>query len=373
MPGSICDVLPAAAALLGVPGAEDRLRLAARLGAVRRVAVVLVDGLGQQLLPLAAPHAPLLADALAGRALLVDELHCEFPSTTPTSLVSLGTGARPGAHGVLGFTVRVPDTGRLLTHVRWRADPDPDRWQPLPTWFERSAGAGVAARAVLPGAFAGSGLTRAAYRGAAVRAVPAGEDYAEHLSAEVRAGPGLVYGYTAELDTAAHLHGIDSAQWRAAARAVDTLLERVLETLPEDAALLVTADHGGLNVAADARVDVDADARLRAGVVVVAGEPRVRYLHTGPGAVTDVLDTWRGVLGDTASVLARDDAIARDLFGPVPDEHRGRIGDVVVICTAPTAVLATATEPPEIAGLIGLHGGLRPEEVAIPLLGWRAG
>jgi predicted AlkP superfamily pyrophosphatase or phosphodiesterase len=221
---------------------------------------------------------------------------------------------------------------------------------------------------VLPTAFGGSGLTEAAYGGARFCGVSPGEDYAPRLLEELRAGPGLVYGYLADLDTAAHVFGIDSPQWHSAAAAADALLSRIAEGLPPDAALLVTADHGGLNIAGQARIDLDADERLSAGVSVVAGEPRVRYLHTRAGAVPDVLDTWRAVLGGQAEVLSREEAIARDLFGVVPDVHRPRIGDVVVICTADVAVLATAHEPPELAKLVGFHGGLTPAETAIPLI-----
>ncbi|MGH3595655.1 MAG: alkaline phosphatase family protein, partial [Mycobacterium sp.] len=137
MPGSICDVLPAAAALLGVRGAVDALALTDRVGDVRRVAVVLVDGMGWHLLPELAADAPLLASVLAGDAGRLDKLTCTFPSTTPTSLVSLGTGAPPGEHGILGFTVKLPDADRVLNHIWWRDDPPAGQWQPVPTWFER--------------------------------------------------------------------------------------------------------------------------------------------------------------------------------------------------------------------------------------------
>lgn len=168
MPGSICDVLPAAAALLGVPGAIDRLALLDRIGHVDRIAVVLVDGMGWHLLADLADDAPLLASVLAGGQLgrrgLLDQLACTFPSTTPSSLVSLGTGARPGQHGILGFTLNIPGTDRVLNHIRWRDDPPPNQWQPLPTWFERLREAGVDVRAVLPEWFIGNGLTDAAPR-----------------------------------------------------------------------------------------------------------------------------------------------------------------------------------------------------------------
>ena len=371
-PGAICDILPSAAALLGVPGAADTLGLGERVGEVRRLAVVLVDGLGYQLLPQLAADAPLLASVLAGGTGQLSELACTFPSTTPTSLVSLGTGVAPGEHGVLGFTVNVPGTERVLTHIFWHPDnpqdPSPASWQPVPTWFQRFHDAGVAARAVLPEMFVGSGLTEAAYRGAQFRPTAKGEHYAARVAAELAAAPGLVYGYTAALDHAAHVAGIGSPHWHSAAARVDALLRHLAETLPGDAALIVTADHGGLNVPEQARIDCDADPRLRAGVRVVAGEPRVRYLHTEPGATADVLAAWTELLAGRATVQTREQAVAAGLFGPVRDEHRARIGDVVVTCTGDTAILATEHEPPQTAQLVGFHGGLTPAETAIPLI-----
>lgn len=370
MAGSICDVLPAAAALLGVPGAADGLGLAAALGHLDRVMVVLVDGMGWHLLPELAGSAPLLAGVLAGGSGTLTRLACTFPSTTPTSLVSLGTGARPGEHGILGFTLNVPGTDRVLVHIRWRDDPPHATWQPLPTWFQRLQRAGIGARAVLPAAFLGGGLTEAAYRGARFVPVQPDADYAGQLIGELRAEAGLVYGYTADLDTAAHVFGIGSPGWHEAAGRVDALLTRLLEALLPGAGLLVTADHGGLNVAPHSRLDLDTDPRLGQGVRVVAGEPRVRYLHTEPGAAADVRAAWTDVLGGRADVYSREQAVATGLFGPVDPRHLARIGDVVVASTGDTAVLATGHEPPETAGLIGFHGAATPAEMAIPLIVW---
>ena len=41
------------------------------------------------------------------------------PSTTATSLTSLGTALPPGAHGLVGFTSRIPGTDRLLNALAW--------------------------------------------------------------------------------------------------------------------------------------------------------------------------------------------------------------------------------------------------------------
>jgi hypothetical protein len=364
-------VLPAAAALLSVDGANDALGVTARVGDVRRVVVVLVDGMGWHLLPELVAGAPLLASVLAGNAGRLDELACTFPSTTPTSLASLATGVTPGRHGILGFTVKLPGTDRVLNHIWWRDDPPASQWQPVPTWFERLRWAGVGARAVLPAAFVGSGLTEAVYRGAQFVAATNDDDYAQLVVDQLRAEPGLVYAYTAALDTAAHLFGVASPEWHAAGAYVDALLTRMVEALPPDAALLITADHGGLNVPESQRIDLDADSRLGAGVRVVAGDPRVRYLHTEPGAASDVIAAWSELLNGRADVCSRDDAVAAGLFGSVLPDHLPRIGDVVVSCLGDTAVLASAHEPPEVAQLIGFHGASDPVEMAIPLITFR--
>jgi hypothetical protein len=214
----------------------------------------------------------------------------------------------------------------------------------------------------------GSGLTDAAYRGAQFHPTHPSDDYARQVRDELAAAPGLVYGYTADLDTAAHVFGIGSPRWHEAAVRVDALLTRLVDTLPPNTALLVTADHGGLNVPPEARVDLDTDPRLAERVRVVAGEPRVRYLHTEPGAAADVRAAWSEVLDGRAQVYSREQAVGTGMFGAVNPAHRARIGDVVVVCTGDAAVLATGHEPVETARLIGFHGGPTAAEMAIPLI-----
>jgi hypothetical protein len=367
---SLSDVLPSALAVLGVPGTRDPLGLDAQLAGVRRVAVLLVDGLGYHQLPLAAPHAPVLADLVAGRLGTVRELTAPFPSTTPTSLVSLGTGTAPGAHGVLGFTLNVPGTDRVLKHIEWADDPDPVRWQPVPTQFALAAREGVDVTVVASAYFARTGLTVAANRGGTYLGADGADELASTMLAALTTAspPTLVYGYYPDLDRLGHLCGVDSAPWREAAAEVGRLLDRLVDGLPAGAALLVTADHGQLDVPPDQRFDIGADARLRDGIRVVAGEPRVRYLHTVDGAVADVIDTWRGVLGTAAWVVSRDEAVAAGWYGPVPEYHLRRVGDVVVACHDRYAVLSTGTEPEIVGQLIAYHGSYTEVEMTVPLL-----
>jgi hypothetical protein len=132
--------------------------------------------------------------------------------------------------------------------------------------------------------------------------------------------------------------------------------------------LLVTADHGQLDVPPDRRYDIAADPRLSAGLATIAGEPRMRHLHTVPGAAGDVLAAWRGVLGGDAWVAGREEAVAAGWFGPVAPGHLARIGDVVVACRDRCAVLSSGTEPDRVARLVAFHGSFTAVEMAIPLL-----
>ncbi|MBX6750632.1 MAG: alkaline phosphatase family protein [Micromonosporaceae bacterium] len=363
---SLADVLPSVLSCLGVPGAPDLLGLEYVLHDIRTVVVLLVDGFGHQLLPTARRSAPTLAALAVGAPVLT----AGFPTTTPTSLTTLGTGAPPGSHGVVGFFLRVPGTDQILNHIRWDDDPDPLRWQPLATQFDRARRAGVAAWVVSRPEYNGSGLTRAAFRGA--RYVPAADIdvVAERVLEIARSarGPTLIYTYDPLVDSCGHLYGVGSVPWHRAVADVDHLVTILLERLPRTAALVVTADHGQINVPEDHRIDMDADPRLRVGIDTVAGEPRVRYLHTAPGAQDDVIATWRSVLGDAAVVIPREQAAAEGWFGPIPEEHLQRVGDVVVICTGDTIVLATKTDPPSVATFVGFHGSATPTEMHVPLL-----
>jgi len=359
---TLVDLLPGVLTALGVAGEQSRLAL----DLPPRVAVLLIDGLGSQLLAAHARHAPCLSELTPVPA----ALSAVFPSTTAASLTSLGTGLPPGVHGVLGLTMRRPDGG-LLSALHWDAkEVDPLAWQPHRTAFERAAGAGVTAHAVGPRRFRGSGLNEAAFRGA----TPVGADSPGELAAatvQVLAtgrAPALVYAYHGDLDATGHREGCRSLAWRLQLEHVDRLVEQIVAGLVPGTALLVTADHGMVDVPAADRIDTDLRPELLAGVELLAGEPRARYVHTVPGAAADVLAVWREVLGPEWLVCSREEAVGWGWFGQtVADPNPARIGDVLAVSGGSGAVVSSSTEP-VMSRLVGMHGGLTDAELSVPLL-----
>jgi hypothetical protein len=262
----------------------------------------------------------------------------------------------------------IPETGKLLNTLSWDPAVDPRRWQPYPTVFDRAAAAGVATRNVSKARFEKSGLTTAAFRGTAHRGADSIDQRLDATRFAIRENDAaLVYVYESQIDFTGHGFGCSSPQWLEELRAADRFAEQVRAALPAGAVLVVTADHGMVDVEPDRRVDIDTSPALSAGLRLVAGESRFRHLYTVDGAVPDVLAAYKERLGTDALVLTREEAIGRGWFGAVEDRVLPRIGDVVVATTGPVALVASTRFPQE-AALIGLHGSLSGDEMAIPLL-----
>ena len=362
----LADVVPSVLAAMGVAGFERRIDLAAE---VRGACVLLIDGLGAELLDSYADDAPVMA-ALRGRS-----LQAGFPSTTVAGLAAVGTGCRSGEHGLVGLSFRLPDVG-VINPLRWRPHPwgddlretaPPEQVQPMPTTFERAAAAGVAVSVVSGAEFTGSGLTRAVLRGGRYVGVQALGDLAAGVRSAVGAG-GFCYGYHGEVDLIGHLYGPGSPAWRLQLREVDRLVESLVEGLPPGGLLAIVADHGMVTVDDGAVVDIDDTAPLLDGVYAVGGEPRARHVYVDDGAADSVLAAWREILADRAWVASRDEAIAAGWFGAsVRDDVRARIGDVVAAARDSATMVRRTVEPIESA-LIGHHGSLTSAEQRIPLL-----
>ena len=328
----------------------------ASLESAKQIVLLVLDGLGWEQLQSHANVAPTLV-GFDGAAIT-----SVAPSSTPTGLTSIATGTRPSEHGVLGYRLMAP-TGGLLNVISWKIDGEDARELVVPAEFQKEpAFCGGDAAAVLESRHLDTGFTDAFTRGArfAGYVTPSG------LPVEVwrlaQAGEKLIYAYYGGIDAVAHAHGMGE-HYDAELYTADRLIRDLLAGLPEGTALLVTSDHGQVQVGSR-NLDIDAD--IVELCDAFSGEGRFRWLHAKDDPAK-LLDMCRERFGELAWVRSREE-IERDQWfgGSLSPEFAKRIGDVALVASA-----AVAFKDPQHGGernMVSRHGSLTDDEMLVPLL-----
>jgi Type I phosphodiesterase / nucleotide pyrophosphatase len=370
---SVADIVPAgqdrpvglrdvlSGALAAVQGRPSRLGL----GRPERVLVVVVDGLGAEALAARAGHARTLASRLNRGS----RIATGCPTTTAAALTTLATGTDPGEHGIVGYSVLDPGEDRVVNQLRGFDDGGlPPGWQRSETIFQRATAAGVRAFATGPRHYADSGFTAAVLRGAEyLGARTVDHRFEAALDAFAGGDRAIGYCYIPELDQIAHREGWSSAAWTAELEAVDAAIASAASRLRPGDRMLVTADHGIVDVPPEQQVLVDEIPGLLDPVRHLAGEPRMLQLHLVAGwDAGAVADRWRGALGRLADVRTRAEAIDAGWFGTVDPVVAPRIGDVLVAARSRAAFYDGRDGTGR--GMVGQHGAWTDAERFVPLL-----
>ncbi len=330
-----------------------------------REILFLIDGFGADVLVKYGDHAPTLA-AISSQQIITTS----FPSTTSTSLATLTTGSMPGAHGMMGYTVRVPrSSGRVLNSLKWDERVDPEIWQPVPTLFQRGVAAGITVTHVAAKRYEDTGFTRAVFRGAHYRGANLTSDLISETVSALSKSPSFVYLYVNDLDSAGHSDGVGSDKWIAALANIDAMVATLLAKLPKGVRLWITADHGMINVGE--KIVLGRDNSLLTNVETIAGEPRMRHLYLADSQSqsmsSDVVSRWNSELGNKVKVYSRESAIASGLFGAeITLDAAERIGDVIAVAQGEVVLLDPERADKE-GSMVGHHGGDSEIESSVPL------
>jgi len=355
----LADITNSIFASLSVPETIDSLSLGS---AENREVLILIDGMGQDAVDKYSDQFPIFDEFKQ-----VEKLYTNFPSTTATSLSTLGTGVLPGVHGMLGYTVRVPRSdNRLLNALKWDERVDPVMWQKVPTLFERAVLAGVSVTHVAAKRYEGSGFTQAALRGAKYVGANGVDEMATAVSAALKPQPSFVYTYLNTLDSAGHSDGVGSDKWLTALQQVSEFITKVKQLAPAGTRIWVTSDHGMVN--STEQVILGQDNKLLENVTLIGGEPRARHIYIKEGAVAETIIQWQEFFGSKVKVLSKDNAIKDGLFGPVvTEDSHDRLGDLIAIANK-DLILVDPARVREETSMVGHHGGVTDIEVEIPLL-----
>ena len=321
------------------------------------VVVLVLDGLGWDQLQDHRDLMPTVAAMTGG------SIHTVAPTTTATALTSITTGLTPAEHGLIGYRMVVG--GEVMNVLRWyvgdqavRRSHPPREVQP----FEPFLGQTVPVVSVAE--LQSSAFSEAHLRGCEPVGWRAPSSIAVQARLEVEAGERFVYCYYGGIDKIAHERGFGEF-YDAELRAADRLVGDVLASLPAGTALLVTADHGQVDVG-DRLVTPSAD--LLSAVTLQSGEGRFRWLHTAKGAVEDVADTARSEVGHLAWVVTKEQTLDEQWFGSaMAPAVRSRLGDVALVAREPVSFHDPADSGP--FDLVCRHGSLTSAEVNVPLVG----
>jgi hypothetical protein len=350
-------------ALLGaLSGSHDRPDwLPDAVWGASQIVLLVLDGLGAEQMSAHVATVPTLATGGAKVATSV------APSTTACAMTSLATGLPPAVHGLVGYRIAVER--QILNVLRWQLDGvdartlvPPQRFQPFPA-FPGISGVPVVSRAD----YSSTGFSAAHLGSSELRGWHAPSSIPVEVRDLLTRGERFVYAYYDAIDRVAHATGLGE-HYRAELRAADRLVADVLEVLPPGAVLVVTADHGQVEVGQ--RVEVLAGDLMDA-VELMSGEGRFRWLHLRPGAADDVAAAATELYGAIAWVKTLEQVIEEGWLGgePVPAVTE-RLGEVLLAPFEATAFLDPA-DTGELR-LVARHGSLTSAEMLIPLLGWRA-
>lgn len=323
----------------------------------RSTVIIMADGLGTHALGQRLAHAPTLRRI--GTEMVVAQT-CS-PSTTAAALTTFATGALPAETRMVGYSVRHGDG--VMNLLKFAEDVESLTWQPVPTFFEKFSRQGVGSVVITDPRFRHSGLTSAAMRGA--RFVPATQlsERFEAAIREIRVGTPIIYVYWAGIDATGHHYGPNSREWAEALEDFDAALGHFLRRAEGNAQVLLTADHGMVEV--EERVDIAFIPELSEDVEVLAGEGRAVHVHIRPGKARETIRRWCRYWEGNAWIAAGRE-IAR-VIGVGPGLEL--VGDMMVFPKGRTVIVDSRTQSAASIALKGVHGSLTPEEMEIPF--WR--
>lgn len=349
-----------ASALASLSGEQNPLNLPP----VKNACVVLVDGLGSANIRERAGHAPFINSKLKTDG----SINCGFPSTTVTSLTSFSTGVQSGRHGMVGYKIVDPRNNsamNLLTEISNQTEAE--FWQPLETIAERAQGKGFKCIFIGPGEYDSSGFTMATMRGStymAAKTIQERFNLAERLLSE---GNGkLIYLYVPELDQQAHAKGFLSSEWSAKLEDLESALRGLVSSPRKDSGILLTADHGIVDVPKEKHFYLD-ELEID-GLRSVGGDPRVLFLYFEGQPQESVRERIQMFLGKSAYVATKSELINAGWFGETADFSAQRMPQLFVIGITKAAFYHRDHAKKKSLEMIGQHGSVSPEELSVPLL-----
>lgn len=344
------------------------------VGASDHLVFIMVDGLGTSLLSRVLEDSFLAAHRVA-------DLRTVFPSTTAAVLTSVATGEWPNVHAATGWWTHLEEIGSTAAILPFSRRSDakslvdlgvtPEQAFPISSLMSRIPRETLS---LIPHRIVDSVYSTYASGGRERRGYRSLVDAVNIVIDRVRHAGGLTYTYlyTDRVDSTAHQHGIEHPYVRDALSEVDRQVQRLAQELDGRGRIVLTGDHGFLDVPPNRRHQIRAsDTLLGLLRFPPSGDARVMYLHVRQGFEGRVRYLMRQRFGDQFLVLGTNQVEALELLGPghISDIARSRVGDLTAIsCGADVISYNPAGGVGKMMSQRSHHSGLTPDEMLVPLV-----
>lgn len=374
--GSLVNLMRSLGAAFGAAGDESCPPLAGldirTLSAARHILLVVIDGLGENILC----RFPDSALARAERRVISSV----FPTTTASAITSLLTARAPRRHGVTGWYQWLREAGVVSTILPFVTRAGGVDLRQLGLSVSRVidsppflAGVNRTCRAWLPEAIVNSTysvtLTAPAARTGYASLDMLGEGLVQQL--RLNPEPSLSWVYWPELDGLMHHTGPDSQAVAELFAALDTWWQTLTQSLAgTDTLVLLTADHGHIATTPDRHVRLEQHPELRECLTLpLCGEPRAASCYVRPHARQRFERYVSTELAEYCDLKPVADLIEEGWLGPGEShpELDSRLGDYMLLMHENYVIKDTLVGEQPFS-FAGVHSGTSREEMEVPLI-----
>jgi predicted AlkP superfamily pyrophosphatase or phosphodiesterase len=354
-----------------LPLAPPARQLVDTIGAANNLVFILLDGLGMNIVN-RLPSDSFIVSNMRG------QISATCPSTTAAALTSISTAMYPNQHGVTGWFTLLPEHGVTAMIL-----PFAERFSKQPLVQRGIKPQDVLPPPVMPRmthrpiTLSPSYIANTPYNDHS-RGTATGQGYEtlkDGIDQVIMAVtksivPTYVHLYLHDVDTLCHHVGVNHDSVVPLVLGIDSELERLAEALAGRARIVVSADHGLIDVPKpDQALLFEGDEMLQMLVAPPTGDARMPIFHLREGRRQAFVELFQQRYGDRMVLLEIEQAERMELFGPGPmsPAARRRFGDFIAFPHRPATLAYHPPGKPPGELYLAVHGGLSPQEMEVPL------
>jgi predicted AlkP superfamily pyrophosphatase or phosphodiesterase len=325
---------------------------------------------------------------------LVSPLTSVFPSTTAATLTTISTGLTPQEHALLEWVLYFKEIDMIINTLPFtplgkngqdrllEAGVSPKILFKGNTIYQTLKKSGIKSFSFINESYAYSAYSKLAYKGSITIPFVNSSDLVVRLrkTLEAEKGPAYFYVYFGDFDSIEHKYGPHTDEYYAELSVLSfllkkELLEKIDRKVANETLLLITADHGQINVSPKETIYLNKYRELinsfekskKKKPILPTGSQRDVFLHIEQSKLNEMYNFLLNKLKEKAKVVKIEEAIKMGLFGKGKPrkEFYDRAGNLLILPYKNHTIWYKHVKN-EKFNLLGHHGGLSEDEMLIP-------